>query len=170
MQTTLCQRVMSVGLMTVLLLMPILAAALEIQSPYAARRLQGELRDPFKPLIGAPQPTKSEPLPAEIAHPNPLTQFELRQLQVTGILLGGLGDYATLRAPDGKTYLIVVGATIGKQGGTVTAIESNGVHVNEVTRYWNGSETTLQTTASTLKLDPLASSAQLESRFVVISQ
>lgn len=170
MQTTLCQRVMSVGLMIALLLTPMLAAAIEMQSPYAARRLQGELRDPFKPLIGAPQRRKGEALPVEIAHPNPLTLFDLRQLQVTGILLGGLGDYASLRAPDGKTYLIVVGATIGKQGGTVTAIERNGVHVNEVTRCWNGTETTVQTSASTLALDPLATSAQPESRFVVISQ
>jgi Tfp pilus assembly protein PilP len=97
-------------------------------------------REPFKSLLREELPIEQDPLvppnPAEIL--TPLQKFELKQLKITGIILGGLGDYARVSAPDGKSYTINVGTLIGKSEGKVVSITSNIVLVKEIFRRMSG--------------------------------
>ena len=97
-------------------------------------------REPFKTLI-VEQVVKAvdaivTPSPEEIT--SPLQKFELGQLKLTGIILGGLGDYARVLAPDGKSYTINVGTLMGTHLGKVLSISDNIVLVKETIRYESG--------------------------------
>lgn len=97
-------------------------------------------REPFKSLIVEEVPAAEKviltPEPDEIL--SPLQEFELEELKLTGIIIGGLGDYARVRAPDGKSYTINVGTLMGKHEGKVISISDNIVLVKETFRYEGG--------------------------------
>jgi Tfp pilus assembly protein PilP len=96
-------------------------------------------REPFQSLLQEELQPKDPLLPPEPGEEStPLQKFELNQLKITGILLGGLGDYARLSAPDGKSYTISVGTPIGNQEGKVISISDNLVLVKEIFRYASG--------------------------------
>ena len=92
-------------------------------------------REPFKPLIGQAELEVITPVVPPIENPGPLQKFEAQQLRVTGIILGALGTYATVLAPDGKTYMLTVGTPVGKYEGTVSAITENTVQIKEIRRF-----------------------------------
>lgn len=97
-------------------------------------------REPFKTLIAEELPEVED----VIATPDPtlpkteLQKFDINQLQLTGIILGSLGEYARLTAPDGKAYTIKVGTLVGKYEGKVVSIADNVVLVKEIVRYESG--------------------------------
>ena len=75
----------------------------------------------------------------------PLQKFDVNTLKVTGIILGSLGDYARIEAPDGKSYTINVGTLVGMHEGEVVSIAENSVVVREVIRYESGKVEELET-------------------------
>ena len=97
-------------------------------------------REPFQTLIAEEIPDVED----VIVIPNlevvetPLQKFPIDQLQITGIILGGLGDYARIIAPDGKSYTINIGTLMGNQEGKVASITENAVIVKETIRYESG--------------------------------
>ena len=97
-------------------------------------------REPFKSLIVEQVPKAEDavvtPRPEDAT--SPLQQFDLEQLKLSGILLGGLGDYARVIAPDGKSYTINVGTLLGKHTGKVISISEDAVVVKETIRYESG--------------------------------
>jgi type IV pilus assembly protein PilP len=97
-------------------------------------------REPFKSLIVEEIPSVEKviltPEPDEIL--SPLQEFGLEELKLTGIIIGGLGDYARVKAPDGKSYTINVGTLMGKHEGKVISITDNIVLVKETFRYEGG--------------------------------
>lgn len=97
-------------------------------------------REPFKSLVAVEIPE----IPDIIATPNPevlkapLQKFDINTLKLTGIILGSLGDYARVVAPDGKSYTINVGTLVGMHEGEVITINDNSVIVKEIMRYESG--------------------------------
>lgn len=61
----------------------------------------------------------------------PLQQFALHDLQLTGIIIGGLGNYARVQTPDGISCTINVGTRVGKNAGEVVDISEKSVRVRE---------------------------------------
>ena len=115
-----------------------------------------ERREPFKPQAqGTPTPELT-PLPGEHCEPpSPLEKFELKELRVKGIILGGLGDHARVLAPDGKSYNLTVGTCLGKFQGKVTVITENVVLIKETRRYQKGAEVITEEPETRLYLNPL---------------
>lgn len=116
-------------------------------------------REPFKTLIAEEIPE----IPDVIATPNPellktpLQKFDINQLKLTGIILGGLGDYARVSAPDGKSYTINIGTLMGKHEGQVMSIDDNVVIVKEILRYESGKVEEIETP---LYLNPIDKEGQ----------
>ncbi len=117
-------------------------------------------REPFKTLVAEELPTVDE----IIATPTPggtvgaLQKFEVKQLKLKGVILGGLGDYAKVEAPDGKSYTIDVGTFVGMHGGAVISIRDNAVIVKETIRYESGKEEDVETS---LYLNPIEEEGNL---------
>ncbi|MBD3326794.1 hypothetical protein GF339_19575 [candidate division KSB3 bacterium] len=97
-------------------------------------------REPFKTLIVEQIPETPDLLvtPDPEILRTPLQKFEVQQLQIVGIILGGLGDYARVIAPDGESYTIDVGTPVGKNEGEVISIDEDKVDVKEILRYESG--------------------------------
>ena len=97
-------------------------------------------RDPFKPLIAEEVEVEVEAtvLPTPGRAKTPLQEFDVKQLKLTGIILGSLGDYARVEAPDGKSYTIRIGTLVGKHDGQVISINDNAVIIKEIIRYESG--------------------------------
>lgn len=97
-------------------------------------------REPFKTLVKEQIPEE----PRELITPDPeiqlgpLQKFDVKQLKLTGIILGGLGDYARVVAPDGKPYTLHIGTPVGQHEGEVVSITDNSVVVKEIYRYEGG--------------------------------
>jgi len=97
-------------------------------------------RDPFESiLIKEPPDFEVGPLPPD---PNrqrePLEQFDLSSLQLMGIVWGGLGRRAVIKAPDGKGYFVKVGMYMGQHGGQVVAVENDRLVIKEKHRLMKG--------------------------------
>lgn len=97
-------------------------------------------REPFQPLIATDIPSVEDvivtPPPEELT--SPLQKFDLKQIKVVGIILGGLGDYARVIAPDGQSYTINVGTLMGTNKGKVLTIQENLILVKETIQYESG--------------------------------
>lgn len=104
-------------------------------------------REPFKSLIVEEIPAAEDvvltPPPEEIV--SPLQEYDLDELKLTGIIIGGLGDYARVKAPDGKSYTINIGTLMGKHEGKVISISDNIVLVKETIRYESGNVEEVET-------------------------
>ena len=126
-------------------------------------------REPFKPLIGEVPSGQSKILILpEPDKANPLAQFDVEQLQVTGIVIGELGDYAAVLAPDGRTYMITVGTSVGKFEGKVLSISENIVRITEVKKFMVGEDIIVEENDVQLSLHPLETPPQPLNRFVVL--
>ena len=92
----------------------------QAQEPEYAYEPSGR-REPFKALVEeVPEVEEILPLPPEKEPQTPLQKFDVNQLKLTGIILGSLGEYARLEAPDGKSYTINIGTLVGKHEGERT--------------------------------------------------
>ncbi|GIX46326.1 MAG: hypothetical protein KatS3mg131_0537 [Candidatus Tectimicrobiota bacterium] len=89
-------------------------------------------RDPFESLVKEQTPVELQRLPRENGRPRgPLERYDLSALQLVGIVWGGLGRLAIIRAPDGKGYFVRVGTYVGENGGRVVAIEDDRLVLEE---------------------------------------
>lgn len=83
------------------------------------------IRDPFQP---------SQLVTKDSAGENdcgPLCQFDTSQFKVLGIIWGISQPTAMLGAPDGKPYIVKMGAPIGKNKGKVVSITKDRIAVLE---------------------------------------
>ncbi len=91
-------------------------------------------RDPFK------QPNQNA-LGRGPASLNPLDQFSIEQLSLRGILRDSSGQArAMFEDPDGKTYILHEGDTIGRERGSLSKILNSEVIVTEKTFNYLGAE------------------------------
>lgn len=127
-------------------------------------------REPFKPLIGQAVIEEITPILTTMENPAPLQKFEVQQLQVTGIILGDLGTYAAILAPDGKTYMLTVGTPVGKYEGAVSAITENTIQIKEIRRFLARGEEIQKEETIILSLNPLQETSRPGSRFVVLDR
>jgi type IV pilus assembly protein PilP len=111
-------------------------------------------REPFESLIAEDVPTIEDLIitPTPAANLSPLQKFSLDELKLIGIILGGLGDYARISAPDGKSYTINIGTPMGKHEGKVISISDNVVLVKEIIRYESG---TVEEVETPIYLNPI---------------
>lgn len=90
-------------------------------------------RDPFVPLIvtkeAKPKPRKGI-LPQE--------SYEVAELKLIAILSGSRGSSAVVTLPDGKSYTIREGDSIGPYGGRVSRITPDSVVIRESSRDYRG--------------------------------
>ncbi len=104
-------------------------------------------REPFKTLVVEELPE----VPEIIVTPDPellktaLQKFEVSQLKLTGIILGGLGDYGRVVAPDGDSYMLNMGTLVGPHGGEVISITDNVIVVKETIHYESGKKEVVET-------------------------
>ncbi len=78
-------------------------------------------REPFQPLVGAVNITPTTPILPDIEHLVRFQNFEVQQ-PCDGNYPRWLGTYATVLAPDGKTYMVTLGTAVGQYEGTVSNI------------------------------------------------
>ncbi len=88
-------------------------------------------RDPFKPLIQIKQKvaTKIKGRPEKLK--GPLEKFELSQYRLIALMVVKGVPRAMVKAPDGKSYTVKVGAYIGMNDGFVRKIETKVVAMDE---------------------------------------
>jgi type IV pilus assembly protein PilP len=86
-------------------------------------------RDPFKPVFPDVIPAPTEGVNVE--NLPPLQRFGLTELNLIGVIWGGLGYSAMLQTPDGKGYTVRQGTKVGPNNGVVTSITENAVLVEE---------------------------------------
>ena len=117
-------------------------------------------REPFKTLVAEEIPDVPDIIvtPDPTLLTTPLQKFDVNQLKLTGIVLGGLGDYARIVAPDGKSYTINAGTLVGPNEGEVISITDNTVVVKEMIRYESGKVEEVETL---LYLNPIEEEEKL---------
>ena len=97
-------------------------------------------REPFESLVISEDLSAEDvvvtPPPEELT--SPLQKYDIKQIQVVGIILGGLGDYAKVKGPDGESYTISVGTLMGQHQGKVISISENVILVKETIQYESG--------------------------------
>ncbi len=90
--------------------------------------------DPFIPLISekkdsAPAAGAKEDIPQRIL--TPLEKMELSQIKLVAVLESSKGTIAMVEEASGKGYEVRVGTYMGRNGGRVSAINSDGLLVKE---------------------------------------
>jgi type IV pilus assembly protein PilP len=84
------------------------------------------LRDPFEALVMIRKPVFDDGQPL-----TPLQKFDLSQFRLSAVVVGKEEPMAMVVAPGGKAYVLKRGVKIGKNGGVVTKISPDIVHVEE---------------------------------------
>lgn len=80
-------------------------------------------RDPFRSL--------TESRDWEVTTKVGLERFDLSELRLTGIVVGELGRFAMVEAPDKLTYFVGVGGPIGMNEGKIVQVDKSSVTVEE---------------------------------------
>lgn len=99
------------------------------------RYLPAGKRDPFKDLLG-PKPGGQpvEELP-------PIQQFDLSQVQITGVILDEInGHRVMIKGPGGSSFVVKKGDVIGKHQGEITEVTLQGIRVVEKYEDYGGEE------------------------------
>jgi Tfp pilus assembly protein PilP len=111
-------------------------------------------REPFESLAqdGSEDPPTTI---KESACEGPLGQFHVGEIQIIGILLGGDGDRARVKAPDGQSYTIRMGECLGKFQGKVVTFTENCITIKETQEIQKGDEIIVREPETHLCLDPL---------------
>jgi type IV pilus assembly protein PilP len=100
-------------------------------------------RDPFMSLI---TPTKDK---VRKKTANPIENFDVDEIKLIAIVWDKQGYYAMITLPDGKSYTIRKGITLGLYGGKVEDITKDSVLIREQVKDYRGQ---LKTKDSQLKL------------------
>lgn len=72
----------------------------------------------------------------------PLEQFDVNQLSLVGVIWSARNARALIQDPSGMSYIVAVGAKMGKNDGRVTRIDDNLLVVKETYVDFNGEATT----------------------------
>jgi len=91
-------------------------------------------RDPFVPFLAVQEPVK----PKGRVPRTPLQRYDLSQLKLVAILVGGKGGRAMVEDSEGKGYIIKKGTYVGKNYGRVKAILPDRVIIVERYRDYTG--------------------------------
>ena len=91
----------------------------------------GAVRDPFTPLATKWSGFRDKPI---------LQQYELSQLQIAGIILGGESPRILFEDPTGRSYIVTPQNRIGKKQGTITKVEKTSVVIQEDVQKPDGSK------------------------------
>ena len=93
----------------------------------------GGRRDPFLSLI---EITKEKPTKKKGA--TPFESYGLDEITLLAIASSNNRHYALIKLPDGKTYTITRGMTIGMHGGKVERISKGSVWIREYVKDYRG--------------------------------
>jgi type IV pilus biogenesis protein PilP len=93
----------------------------------------GGRRDPFLSLI---EITRVKPTKKKGA--TPFESYSLDEIKLLAIASSNNKHYALIRLPDGKTYTLTKGTTIGMQGGKVEKISKGSVWIREYITDYRG--------------------------------
>jgi type IV pilus assembly protein PilP len=106
------------------------AAAAEPQKPAEPEWVYSSAgkRDPFRSFLAELTTERRE---TETRCATPLGRFEIEQLKLVAVVTGLEDPVAMVEAPNGVGYALRRGACIGKNGGLVTAVRSDGVVISE---------------------------------------
>ncbi len=100
------------------------------ESDYFAYSPKGR-RDPFKPLIQKKEKIATKKMGRPEKLKGPLEKFELSQYRLIALMVVKGVPRAMVKAPDGKSYTVKVGAYIGINDGFVRKIETKVVALDE---------------------------------------
>jgi Tfp pilus assembly protein PilP len=93
----------------------------------------GGRRDPFLSLVVI---TKEKPTKKKGA--TPFESYSLDEIKLLAIASSNSKNYALIMLPDGKTYTLTRGMTIGMQGGKVEKISKGSVWIREYVKDYRG--------------------------------
>jgi type IV pilus biogenesis protein PilP len=93
----------------------------------------GSRRDPFLSLI---EITKAKPTKKKGA--TPFESYSLDEIKLLAIASSNNKHYALIKLPDGKTYTLTRGMTVGMQGGKVQRISTDSVWIREYIKDYKG--------------------------------
>jgi type IV pilus assembly protein PilP len=85
-------------------------------------------RDPFFSYLAEVEATTRT---AEQRRREPTESFELDQYRLTGVVTGTAQPRAMVEDPEGKGHAIKIGTRLGKRGGVVTRVSTEGIIVTE---------------------------------------
>lgn len=89
-------------------------------------------RDPFRP--------PAEELGRDVSSVNPLEKYSIDKFQLKAILKGIGRARAMFEDPDGKSFILSEGDTVGRERGTISRIENTDVIITERTFNYLGAE------------------------------
>ncbi len=99
-------------------------------------------RDPFRSFLSEIAGEKRD---RETRCATPLGRFEIEQMKLVAVVTGLEDPVAMVEAPNGVGYSLRRGACIGKNGGIVSAVRSDGVVVAEWVIRADGTRDSTQT-------------------------
>ncbi len=118
-----------------------------VQNQQSSSRLAGNppppaslenVKDPFKPFVVEVK-SVSPVFGKGSGHGLlPIQSYDVGQFSVQGIVAGLRQNSALVVDPSGKAYVVKAGMEIGKNGGKIVKITSNGIEVKEMFRDENG--------------------------------
>jgi Tfp pilus assembly protein PilP len=97
-------------------------------------------RDPFVSLV---QVAKEKP--KRLRGTKPIENFDVDEIKLIAILWDSKQYYALITLPDGKSYTIRKGTTLGLYGGKVEEITPDSVLIRELVKDYRGQLTTKDT-------------------------
>lgn len=90
-----------------------------------------ESRDPFQPATWSGNKTaKTETQDAALPFAHPLEANPLAAYILVGVAISQEQAIGVIKAPDTKDYFVKVGDVLGKEGGHIEAMNSDGIAVN----------------------------------------
>jgi type IV pilus assembly protein PilP len=98
-------------------------------------------RDPFISLVAV---AKEKPVRTKKA--NPVENYDVDEIKISAIVWDSRQYYALITLPDGKSYTITKGVTLGIYGGKVADISKDMVLIREQVKDYRGQSKTKDTT------------------------
>jgi Tfp pilus assembly protein PilP len=93
-----------------------------------------EIRDPFSPFTwgGGPSTAVEEVNPDSIDNLSvtPLTKDSLSSYQLAGVIVSPTDSIALIRAKNKRDYFVNIGDSIGREGGIIDVISSEGITID----------------------------------------
>jgi type IV pilus assembly protein PilP len=97
-------------------------------------------RDPFMSLVAV---AKEKPL--RIKKANPVENYDVDEIKLSAIAWNSRQYYALITLPDGKSYTLTKGMTLGIYGGKVADIKKDSVLIREQVKDYRGQTKTKDT-------------------------
>ncbi|MEI8356543.1 MAG: pilus assembly protein PilP [Deltaproteobacteria bacterium] len=95
-------------------------------------------KDPFRPFVVETKPEAKQTRGGSSSTGLPITNYEVNQFRVLGIITGLKEDSALVVDPAGKAYVVKKGMQIGKNNGHIVQIKNRAIEIFENTRDESG--------------------------------